>query len=119
VAAQLSLPESSSDAIMDASAVTSPPKALTTVRLIIPPELRIVGTSAKTILRCIVLKDGRVAAIEIVSATNASFASAMAASVQQWTFSPAVLNGERVNCVLSLPFEVSAHEGSPMYPNYH
>ncbi len=113
---QLSLPESSSEAILDASVVTSPPKALTTVRTNIPRGLRVAGMSAKAVLRCTVLKDGRVAATEIVSATHTSFAMAAAEAVQRWTFIPAILNGERVNCQLTIPIEVSIHEDSPIYP---
>jgi len=113
---QVSFPASASEEIVDSSLVTTPPKALTTVPPAFPRALRVEGLAGKAMIRCVVLKDGRVASLEVMSATDARFGMAAAAAVQRWTFSPAVLNGKRVNCQITIPIEFNVQETSRIDP---
>jgi TonB family protein len=51
----------------------------------------------------VVLKDGHVSDVSIISGTNQLFGEAAAAAVARWTYKPASVDGKPVNCRLMFP----------------
>ena len=59
-------------------------------------------------LRCRIDRDGDVAAVTVVAATDPAFGEAAAAAVRQWKFSPAVANHRYVEQVVEFPVNFKA-----------
>jgi len=93
---QFQNPASLSEEVYQERDVDAPPYAVRMNRPLYPVD----GTAT---IQCVVRKDGTVARDLIVGATNPTIAQAAAQMVMKWRFRPALLNGERVNCVVTVP----------------
>jgi TonB family protein len=109
-------PAASSEQVYDAADVTQRPYPVRMNR----PLYSVRGSAD---IRCVVRKDGTVAEDRIVRSADPEFGRLAAEMVMKWRFSPAVLNGERVNCIVtvlvnfSIPQDsISTPDGSPEIP---
>jgi TonB family protein len=78
------------------------------VRPIYPESLRAKNVAGSTTLRCLVDRDGNVATVTIVSATEPAFGTAAADAVRQWKFAPAVVNHHYVAETVEFPMNFTA-----------
>ncbi len=61
---------------------------------IYPPVAKAKGLTGTVLLRGIIRKDGTIADLRVVKATDPIFEDAALTAVRQWTYKPYMLNGE-------------------------
>jgi TonB family protein len=91
------------DPIMDISEVTLQPIGRYIARPIYPEALAEKKVPGVVEIEFVVLKDGHVSDVSIISGTNQLFGEAAAAAVARWTYKPASVDGKPVNCRLMFP----------------
>jgi TonB family protein len=74
----------------------TPVKALSMTRPVYPASARERGIQGTVTLRCVILKDGSPASITPALDTDPELIEAATATVRQWRYQPALLNGQPV-----------------------
>jgi TonB family protein len=85
-------------------AVVVPPKVLTTVQPVHPPELLAAGVDGEVSLLCRVDAQGKVVDVKVRESPHAELSRAATWAVRQWTFEPGTRDGEPGEFQVSIPF---------------
>jgi TonB family protein len=91
------------------TAVTKQPLARTQAPPVYPAQLRESGVEGQAIIGFVINPSGVPADVTVLKATHPILGEAARVAVQQWRFSPAMLNGEAVNCQMQVPIVFQLH----------
>ena len=100
------------DTIYNASALTIPPRTVKWVPVKIPSTLSASAGSAKVVLGVIVLPEGTAVVEDIIEKSEGPMAIAAIKAVEQWEFSPGILNGRKVATRIEIPFSYNRTAGT-------
>lgn len=64
-----------------------------------PPEAKQKGIQGSVFLQAVILKDGRMGAVEVLSSPDESLSNAATEAVQQWTYQSTLLNGNPIEVI--------------------
>jgi TonB family protein len=95
------------DGVFDISKVEVQPEAKYQFPPRYPLELRKAHISGEVLVLFIVRRDGSVSDVMVVKATDVRFAEAVSAAIEKWTFRPALVSGQPVDCRLMIPLTFS------------
>tara|TARA_R110002167_G_scaffold91115_1_gene245148 strand:- start:286 stop:807 length:522 start_codon:yes stop_codon:yes gene_type:complete len=92
------------DTIYNPSELTIPPHTVKWTPVKVPASLSSSAGSAKVLLGVIVLPEGNAVVESIIEKSEGPMAIAAIKAVEQWEFSPGILNGRKVATRIEIPF---------------
>ncbi len=72
------------------------------VQVLYPPSAKSVGIQGTVFLQAVVLMDGTVGSLEVLSAPHPDLATAATDAVRQWVYEPTLLNGSPIEVVTKI-----------------
>ena len=88
--------------------VLDPPKKIKDVKPVYPEELKAGGIGGKVALAARIGVDGFVTDVQIVSSPNDALSAAAVTAVEQWKFTPTLLQGKPVPTEMTISIDFSA-----------
>lgn len=74
-------------------------KLISRVAPVYPPEAKQKGIQGSVFMQAVILKDGRIGALEVLSSPDESLAQAASEAVKQWVYQSTLLNGNPVEVI--------------------
>lgn len=93
--------------VIESGATHVPPVLIHHMAPVYPFEMFKKGVEGVVVLRLVVTKEGTVGSVVIDSSTRMEFEMAALDAARQWKFTPAVVGGEPVACVIKIPLTFS------------